>query len=134
MYKRQFGDAVSYFERAYNSGEFSVNYYLILLEHIDIFSQKIQKMILDYDIFTKNTLERNILVDLQSEYRKDKGSFFSNTKEVVHAPNPESEYQKENFKEAFDLFAASHKKYRNMYFDGYPLSLWIARRYKDDNE
>jgi len=118
MYKRQFGDQISYFERAYNSGEFSVNYYLILLEHIEIFSPKIKEMILNYDIFAKNTLQNNIIADLQKEYRKDKVCFFSGTKENTLGHSPESEYQKNNFKTALSLFISSYRNYRNMYFDG----------------
>ncbi len=50
----------SYFERSYNSGKFSLNYYLILEELWDKLSEKARSMILSYDIFTKSSFKENI--------------------------------------------------------------------------
>ncbi len=118
LYQRQFADKESYFERAYNSGEFSIGHYLISAEYINVFSERIQKIILNYDIFTKNTLQQNILVDLQNEYKKDPVDFFSKNKSDWIKTNPELEYQKGNFIQALNyLMASSIDKYNNLDFD-----------------
>ncbi len=118
LYQRQFGKDISYFERAYNAGEFSIGHYLMFLENIHVFSEKIRNIIVNYDIFTKYTFDDNILSELQKEYKKDHTSFFSKPAKRDSANDPESEYQRGRFKEAFDLFTSSGKRYGNMYFDG----------------
>jgi glycosyltransferase involved in cell wall biosynthesis len=50
----------SYFERSYNSGKFSLNYYLILEELWDKLSDKARSTIISYDIFTKSSFKENI--------------------------------------------------------------------------
>lgn len=117
LYQRQFAEQESYFERAYNSGEFSLGHYLTFIQYINVFSENIQKIILDYDIFIKNTLQKNILVDLQNEYKKNPDNFFSKNKSEWTKSNPELEYQKENYKNALDLILSIDKTYKNKNFD-----------------
>lgn len=115
LYQRQFGNHESYFERVYSSGEFSVNYYLILRENIGVFSGKIRSAILNYDIFRRNTLEENILQMLQSEYRKDPTGFFSAGSEAKE--DPENEYRKSEFRKAAGMLFSAGNAYANAEFD-----------------
>ena len=77
FYQRQFASNLSYFERSYNSGEFSLGHFFILLETLHILSNRIQQMILNYDIFNKNRLnQKNILSEIVEEHRRNSDSFY----------------------------------------------------------
>lgn len=77
FYQRQFASSLSYFERSYNSGEFSLGHFFILLETLHILSNRIQQMILNYDIFNKNRLnQKNILSEIVEEHRRNSDSFY----------------------------------------------------------
>lgn len=77
-FHRQSREGGSYFTRVYESGEYSRNIYLIIEDAIYLFSNNVRRAILDYDIFTKNSLgENNLKSMLDSLYLIDKNSFLS---------------------------------------------------------
>jgi glycosyltransferase involved in cell wall biosynthesis len=119
LFQRQFGDNVSYFERSYTSGEFSVGHYLMFREYLEIFSKKAQELILNYDIFFNNSFEKNIFVDLQELYRSGPEDFFQNEDALMVACQTDSEhaYQKKDFRKSIPLISKINKPYRNIYFD-----------------
>lgn len=75
-YHRQFTKNKSYFERAYEKGDFSRNYYLIFEEYLHIFSPKIREKILLFDIFKDNTMESDLFSFCQALYQENKDDFF----------------------------------------------------------
>ncbi len=120
FYHRTFAEREGYFERAYTSGEFSVGIYLILREFIGMFSEKIRDLILNYDIFTKNSLEENIMKELLRDYKENPDAFFAQGLALPFAENPQNPeylYQHGDFAGAFDLFTAAKENYANAGFD-----------------
>lgn len=70
-YHRQNLNKKSYFHRVYESGLFSINFYLILEEVIYLFSNNIIKQIINYDIYKNNKLgENNIKSFLIKQYEE----------------------------------------------------------------
>lgn len=65
FYHRMVPKQPSYFERAYNKGLMSINYYLILEEIFDLLSNEAKKTVAEYDIFTKSSLQENLSVEMQ---------------------------------------------------------------------
>lgn len=67
----------SYFERVYENGEFSKNFYLIIEDIIYLFSLETIRLIIQYDIF-KNTKNNNhIKKYLENIYQKKTTNFFT---------------------------------------------------------
>jgi len=74
---RVFVNDSSYFQRVYRNGEMSMNYYLIYENIIDLFSDRILKELINFDIFENNKLVGNNLKDyLHSLYEQDPKDFF----------------------------------------------------------
>ncbi|MCF6276328.1 MAG: glycosyltransferase [Candidatus Magasanikbacteria bacterium] len=119
----------SYFERMYESGEFSLNFYYIYEEILYLFSREDVKNIIKYNVFKNSKLgEKNLKVELDLKYLKKKDSLFiSNYKNYVIKDGfdkyiketPECEefynkfiravyfYKKHEFNKALDLFIES---------------------------
>ena len=75
FYHRQGGKEKSYFERVYESGEFSKNMYLIYEDLFFLFSPEARLKIIKYDIF-QNSSMNSIDGMLRDLYTKDMKSFF----------------------------------------------------------
>lgn len=115
--QRQFAaEQESYFERAYKTGLFSVGHYLIFREYLEIFSSAIQQTILNFPIFTANTLDHNILLTLQQAYQNQADRFWSEPLKQT-GPNPEKAYQQGQFAQAEQEFSNSNHSYLNAEFD-----------------
>lgn len=72
FYHRQNNDEPSYFEREYNKGNFSINYYLSIEDIWSKLSFYAKKIIINYDIFKNSTLQNNLLVRLEDIYAEKK--------------------------------------------------------------
>jgi glycosyltransferase involved in cell wall biosynthesis len=79
FYHRHMGKNQSYFEREYNAGNFSLNYYLCIEDIFSLFSNKAQEAIIAYDIFKKTSLGDNIFVTLKALHSQ--GGLFRDTQE-----------------------------------------------------
>jgi len=87
IFHRQREKELSYFERAYTKGEFSLNYFFIFEEIAFLFSEKVKQRILTYDIQTHTSLQKNIVTELVQFYKKTPKSFF--IKNVEHYLSPD---------------------------------------------
>lgn len=92
FYQRQFTANYSYYERAYNAGEFSLGYYLMLLDLLHIFSYHIRHLILSFNIFNQSTSNNNLFSTLELEYKRDPGSFFLPNYEKLLIPGGRNYY------------------------------------------
>jgi len=82
FYQRQFAKKLSYFERAYNSGEYSVGYFFIFLELMHLFSRDTINYILSYNIFNHNRLgESNIYNDVLNIFKSNPEAFFNDSQQ-----------------------------------------------------
>lgn len=72
FYHRQNHNEPSYFEREFNKGNFSVNYYLAIEDIWVLLSSYAKKEILIYDIFKNSSLNENLVMILQDLYSKNK--------------------------------------------------------------
>ena len=79
FYHRQFSKDKSYFERVYDNGDFSRNFYLIYREMFHLFSENIRRQILSYNIFSGNSLAQNIRTYIRELYQRDSVNFFNNS-------------------------------------------------------
>ena len=76
----------SYFERVYENGEFSLNYYLAMENVIGLFSAGTIGHIIRYDVFGKASLSGdNIKKSLDSLHKKDPEAFFSHERDGTDA-------------------------------------------------
>jgi len=64
FFHRQAASVASYYEREYNSGNFSKNYYLILEEIIPLLSDEAVIVLLNFEIFTKWSTKENLLGEI----------------------------------------------------------------------
>lgn len=71
FYHRQAAAATSYYEREYNSGNFSKNFYLIFEEIISLLTDEAVLMIMKFDIFTKWSTRENLLTEIFTLERKN---------------------------------------------------------------
>ncbi|PJA89705.1 MAG: hypothetical protein CO137_02835 [Candidatus Magasanikbacteria bacterium CG_4_9_14_3_um_filter_32_9] len=77
FYHRQAGEKKSYFERVYESGEFSLNFYYILEDALYLFSKEARMAILKYDVFKNSKLgNENIKSMLAVKYAKNINNLF----------------------------------------------------------
>ena len=72
FYHRQNNKEPSYFEREFNKGNFSVNYYLSMEDIWSVLSNTAKEKILNYDIFKKSSLSENIMNELISLCKNNK--------------------------------------------------------------
>lgn len=108
FFHRQRGSHLSYFERVYESGEYSLNFYLVFEEFIEKFSSEVIEEIISFPVFTKNGIEEgSIFHELCSMYQKQPETFFAQTrtstktKEFVEAVKA---YKKGNTSKAQRLY------------------------------
>ncbi len=123
FYHRQVGGKKSYFERVYESGEFSKNFYLIYEDLFCLFSPETRKAIINFNIFRQNTLDDQSLPKMiEKLYMKDPGSFLVKNYEKFTAPSAFEDtidglfckaiflYKDKKFKEALDCYATLAEK------------------------
>jgi glycosyltransferase involved in cell wall biosynthesis len=105
FYHRQGGKEKSYFERVYESGEFSKNMYLIYEDLFFLFSPDVRLKIMQYDVF-RNSSMNSIEAMLQDLYAQDLKSFFIPKYKQYLQSNGYEVYVRENEKseEVTDLF------------------------------
>ena len=65
FYHRMTPKQPSYFERVYNNGELSVNYFLIFEDVFHLLTPEAQKMMIEYDIFDRCTMKDNLLKEMK---------------------------------------------------------------------
>lgn len=66
FYHRQMPSAGSYFEREYDNGNFSKNYYFIIEEILEKLTIEAQKAIILFDIFKRSSMKDNLLNELKN--------------------------------------------------------------------
>ncbi len=79
FYQRQFSKDFSYFERSYNSGELSLNYFLIFIEAFELFNDNIKKFLFSFDIFQSNKLNQKNIFSILIQMYKDNSDVFFNS-------------------------------------------------------
>lgn len=99
-FHRQVQKTKSYFERVYEQGLFSRNYYLIIEDMLHILSPSIREAILGYDIYAHTSLHDNLKSYLEQFYQKTPGEFF--------APTHERYLTKDGIKEFIKKYRESH--------------------------
>jgi glycosyltransferase involved in cell wall biosynthesis len=104
-YHRQGANDKSYFERVYESGEFSKNMYLVYEDIFFLFSPVVRQKIIDYDIF-KNSSMGALDGIMRELFNKDKENFFIKNYHFYVRPNGFDAYVSENkdSRETTDLF------------------------------
>jgi glycosyltransferase involved in cell wall biosynthesis len=116
FYQRQFAEEFSYFERAYNSGEFSLGHSYILLDSFHILSNETRSLILNFDVFKNNKLDKNDLFShITAAYKKDKSAFFISGYEKYLSKTGLSQYLEEttSSKDPLDLLIKGHTLWKN---------------------
>ncbi len=109
FYHRQNHNKPSYFEREFNKGNFSVNYYFAIEDIWFLFSKYAKKEIISYDIFNNSSFSENIVILLQKLY-KDKKLFISqglnesiDVGEYSKYDEFITNYKKKNYSNAFEV-------------------------------
>lgn len=105
FYHRQAAEKKSYFEREYESGEFSKNMYLIYEEILYLFTPLIRQKIIHFDIFTNSSMG---VIDgmLRELFVKDSENFFINDYRSYFHPKGFEQYINEHkdSREITDMF------------------------------
>lgn len=77
FWHRQASGEKSYFERVYESGEYSLNMYYILEDIMHLLSDSARELIFNYDVFGQNKLGvKNVLGSLSEKYSQDELGLF----------------------------------------------------------
>lgn len=105
----------SYFERIYENGELSKNFYLIFEDIIYLFSSNTIKKIMDYDIFKNTDQVNNIKKFVEEQYLNDQANFFRKNLEKYMKPDGFDIYLDEfknsdNFSDVFCIGIYYYKK------------------------
>jgi glycosyltransferase involved in cell wall biosynthesis len=79
FFHRQATKVPSYFEREYNSGNFSINYYLCLEDIFHLLSNISKETIIKYNIFENGSLLKNLMYEMKNLQRHNQ--LFKNTTE-----------------------------------------------------
>ncbi len=110
FYHRQGAVEKSYFERAYESGEFSINMYLAYEDIFYLFSETTRKNIMSHDIFKNNALNNeSIGASMTRLYEKDPELFFIDDYRLYLEPKGFEKYMsnhKNDSKES-DIFCSA---------------------------
>ncbi|MFZ2303668.1 MAG: glycosyltransferase family 2 protein [Minisyncoccia bacterium] len=118
FYHRQIADTKSYFERVYESGEFSKNLYLIYEDIFFLFSPILREKIIQYDIFKNSSMEsiNKVVQDFSINYKED---FFIEDYRRYLIPNGYEMFVKDNLEstELTDLFCFAVYYYKNNDYD-----------------
>lgn len=99
FYHRQGNNKKTYFERVYEKGNFSINYYLIIEEILYLFSSQVRLEIMNYDIFQNNLLNNNIKNHLDSIYAVNNNFFITRVENCMAADCP-GRFFKDNLENA----------------------------------
>jgi glycosyltransferase involved in cell wall biosynthesis len=93
FWHRQAGGEKSYFERVYESGEYSLNMYYIMEDVMHLLSDKARVLVLSFDIFGKSKLgEDNLLSALTVLFKENKSSLFRHDYQKYVKPDGLMEY------------------------------------------
>jgi glycosyltransferase involved in cell wall biosynthesis len=78
FFHRQFANEPSYFERAYAEGYLSIGYFLSYFEYLYKFSPEVQRKLLEFDMFQKNSINNDsIQTMLLREHSQNPTQIFS---------------------------------------------------------
>ncbi len=92
FFHRQRAKNKSYFERVFERGEYSLNYYLILEKVFHLFSHSTQREIIKFDIWKQSSLEDNLLSALMKLYQNNSNSFFEAKNDQYLLPSGATKY------------------------------------------
>lgn len=106
----------SYFERVYENGEFSKNYYLIYEDILPLFSEKTIGAIMKYDIFKKSGLEINLKNRLEELFKKNPQDFFRKDANDYYSPSRHNLFYEtyQNSSKPTDIFCLGVGFQKNM--------------------
>lgn len=96
FYHRQAQKTKSYFERVYEQGLFSRNYYLIIEEILHLLYPATCESILNYDIYTHAALDDNLKSYLEQLCQKTPEKFFTQNYEYYMGKNGMAKFIKEH--------------------------------------
>lgn len=123
FYHRQNHRKESYFEREFNRGIFSINYFLSIEDIWSIFSSFAKNEILKYDIFRYSSLQKNLSTKLQSLYLEKKLFSSQEGQGVCDNYSPYDDfilnYKQKNNAEAFNVckkILENGLTYKTIYF------------------
>ncbi len=118
FYHRQNMGQKSYFERVYEKGEFSINYYLAIEKILHIFSDEVIDAIMKYDVFNKTSLYgENFKTFLDGLYKANRNSFYSDKRKSEGTSpflNAVQAYNAHNYAEAIEIYSQIDKEYPNL--------------------
>lgn len=115
FYHRQNNKEPSYFEREFNKGNFSVNYFLAIEDIWHLLTHKAKQEILAYDIFLHSNLQENIL-DLLKKIHKNNYLFKKGNQEETQKEESYSydsfliSYRNGDYATAVDICKTSFEK------------------------
>ncbi len=134
FYHRQITKGKSYFQRVYEQGMFSINFYLIFEELLQLFSDQVIGAIIDYDIFSQNKLGRNNikshLENLYQEYGKD---FFRKEYQSYSGKNGLTAYSEQAEDSFIDRFIKAISFYRLGKFEDARNLFLVLQKEKPDS-
>ncbi len=104
FYHRQVGKKESYFEREYNKGNFSINYYLIIEEILNILSDTAIEEILQFDILSRTSSRDNLFLQIKKLSKENTLFDDKNQKSETHQLYIQaiSLYHKEEFRASLE--------------------------------
>lgn len=105
----------SYFERVYESGALSLNYYLIFEKILYLFSGQTRREILNYEVFNKTEIKsENLHLYLNRLYQKNPDGFFIENKDRYLNPKGWDLYLEDygNSREIGDLYCLAVRAFQ----------------------
>lgn len=106
FYHRQVGNSPSYYEREYNKGNFSKNYYLIIEEILNLFSDDAINTIYNFDIFSKNSNRDNLLILLKTLSKENK-LFGKRTDQIPYLLKFTQAFLEHDFEKSWEIIKTS---------------------------
>lgn len=97
FWHRQAGGQKSYFERVYESGEYSLNMYYVLEDIMHLLSLDARRLILDFDVFSQTKLGKNNLLDtLVEKFKGNEAVLFQANHKKYIGPEGQKHYCADN--------------------------------------
>lgn len=126
FFHRQRGEQKSYFERVFERGEYSLNYYLIFEKIFRLFSASTQKEIIGFDLWQRCSLEDNLLLHLTKLYRNAPRTFFREVHQQMLGEKELARYEREHKESSKieDLWCSAMISLQQKHFDT-SLSIWL---------